>query len=34
MGNHALLFAQLVFFGMRGILQSFMYKSAVLNKIA
>ncbi len=33
MGNHALLMAQLVFFGMRGILQSFLYKRAVLNKI-
>lgn len=33
MGNHALLLAQLVFFGMRGILQSFLYKSAILNKI-
>lgn len=32
-GNHALLMAQLVFFGMRGILQSFLYKSAVLNKL-
>ncbi|MBN2485417.1 MAG: MATE family efflux transporter [Bacteroidales bacterium] len=31
--NHALLFAQLVFFGMRGILQSFLYKPAILNKI-
>ncbi len=33
MGNHALLMAQLVFFGMRGILQSFLYKPAVYNKI-
>ena len=33
LGNHALLLAQLVFFGMRGILQSFYYKSAVLNKV-
>jgi multidrug resistance protein, MATE family len=32
-GNHALLFAQLVFFGMRGILQSIFYKSAILKKI-
>lgn len=32
-GNHALLLAQLVFFGMRGILQSFLYKQAVLKKI-
>ncbi len=32
-GNHALLFAQLVFFGMRGILQNIFYKSAILKKI-
>lgn len=32
-GNHALLFAQLVFFGMRGILQTIYYKSAVLKRI-
>lgn len=32
-GNHALLFAQLVFFGMRGILQSFFYKSAIIKKM-
>lgn len=33
-GNHALLFAQLVFFGMRGILQSVYYKSAILQKLS
>lgn len=32
-GNHTLLFAQLVFFGMRGILQSIWYKKAVLMKM-
>jgi MATE family multidrug resistance protein len=31
--NHALLFAQLVFFGVRGILQTFYYKPAIVNKI-
>lgn len=31
--NHALLLAQLVFFATRGILQSFMYKSAIINKL-
>lgn len=31
--NHALLLAQLVFFGVRGILQSIYYKSAILNKL-
>lgn len=31
--NHALLLAQLVFFGTRGILQSFYYKPAILNKL-
>ena len=31
-GNHALLIAQLVFFGMRGILQTFYYKPAILER--
>jgi MATE family multidrug resistance protein len=32
-GNHALLLAQLVFFGMRGILQSFLFKQAIIKKL-
>lgn len=32
-GNHALLLAQLVFFGMRGILQTFYYKPAIINPL-
>lgn len=32
-GNHALLLAQLIFFGARGLIQSFYYKPAILNKL-
>lgn len=32
MGNHALLLAQLSFFALRGIIQTFYYKSAILDR--
>ncbi len=33
LGNHALLLGQVVFFGMRGLIQTFLYKGAIINKI-
>jgi MATE family multidrug resistance protein len=33
LGNHALLLAQLVFFGARGLLQTIYYKPAIINKL-